>query len=75
MTKRQIAEHSKPFTEADVQQVYDELRLQVQKLVDRFGQAQTAEILRALEDVACPNAGKQGMPKYRCIAERGPLVS
>jgi hypothetical protein len=37
----------------------NELRPEVQKLVDRFGQAQTFEILMALAHSVCPDGAKK----------------
>jgi hypothetical protein len=60
----------KEFTEADVQAAHDKLRRHVQKLVDRFGQAQTYEIFWGVISVTCPDS--QGLPKYIFLTEEKP---
>jgi hypothetical protein len=52
----------KPFTAADVQAAHDELRPHIQKLVDRFGQAQAYEIASSVARRVCPDPQEE--PKY-----------
>lgn len=54
---------SKDYTTKDVQAAHDALRPHVQRLVDRFGQAQASEILLALIGSVCPD-GRDKLPRY-----------
>ena len=57
----------KKFTAEDVQDAHDELCPHAQKLVDRFGQSQAAEIMRAVLEQTCPDAE---MPEFMMLGPR-----
>lgn len=57
----------KPYTEADVDAAFNELRPLAQKLVDRFGQVQTHAILSAVRDDTCPDGGADPPIPIECF--------
>jgi hypothetical protein len=56
---------SKLFTAEDVDAADEALRPHIQALVDRFGQAQTHEIVTKLALSMCPDLS--GPPKFICM--------
>ena len=64
----------KDFTAADVEVAHDELRRHVQKLVDRFGQAQAYEILLGVGRATCPD-GMMKAPKFYCVSKEESAVN
>jgi hypothetical protein len=57
-----------PFNEADVHAAFDELRPHVQRLVDRFGQAQAFEITIKVAHAVCPD-GEDKAPQYYILGD------
>jgi hypothetical protein len=56
------------FNAADVQKAHNELRPTIQKLVDRFGQAQTYEIMLAVARDVCRD-GMSKAPQFWCVGD------
>jgi hypothetical protein len=64
---RKYLPRKKPTTRRDeIEAAHDALRAQVQKLVDRFGQAQAFEIVTAVAHIVCPD-GARKLPEYICL--------
>jgi hypothetical protein len=51
------------YTAADCNAAWDELRPHIQKLVDRFGQAQAFGIATDVVNTVCPDGGETA-PQY-----------
>jgi hypothetical protein len=62
----------KPFTAEDVQAAHDQLYPTVQKLIDRFGEAQAFEILVSIAHEMCPDGCSQ-VPEYHALTVEKPV--